>query len=294
MLSVFDFIDYRKFLAEYYQNKKKTARYFSYRYFSQKLGINSPSFLKHVIDGQRNLTPQMTERFAKALGLSPREKKFFYNLVLFNQATTSVEKQEYYAVLRSMISGVKEAVLNSNQNDFYSNWYTPVIRELICLYDFKDNYDLMASVLKPKIEAAQARAAVNLLLKLNLVEKLENGRYKQTSSAIVADDSVSSTAIRTFTRNMLDQSKTALDTIDKNNRHISGITMGISPEAYELLTTEIEAFKDRVKFIVNNDNNSSRIYQMNISLFPVSEDLYSIDTIRCGYGMSNLFFLLFT
>jgi len=282
MLNVFDFIDYRKFLAEYYQNKKKTARYFSYRYFSQRLGINSPSFLKHVIEGQRNLTPQMIERFAKALGFSPKEKKFFYNLVLFNQATTSVEKQEYYAVLRSMISGVKEAVLNSNQNDFYSNWYTPVIRELICLYDFKDNYDLMASVLKPKIEAAQARAAVNLLLKLNLVEKLENGRYKQTSSAIVADDSVSSTAIRTFTRNMLDQSKTALETIDRNNRHISGITMGISPEAYELLITEIEAFKDRVKFIVNHDNKSNRIYQMNISLFPVSEDLYSIDTKDAG------------
>jgi len=282
MLNVFDFIDYRKFLAEYYQNKKKTARYFSYRYFSQRLGINSPSFLKHVIDGQRNLTPQMIERFAKALGFSPKEKKFFYNLVLFNQATTSVEKQEYYAVLRSMISGVKEAVLNSNQNDFYSNWYTPVIRELICLYDFKDNYDLMASVLKPKIEAAQARAAVNLLLKLNLVEKLENGRYKQTSSAIVADDSVSSMAIRTFTRNMLDQSKTALETIDRNNRHISGITMGISPEAYELLITEIEAFKDRVKFIVNHDNKSNRIYQMNISLFPVSEDLYSIDTKDAG------------
>lgn len=282
MLNVFDFIDYRKFLAEYYQNKKKTARYFSYRYFSQRLGINSPSFLKHVIDGQRNLTPQMIERFAKALGFSPKEKKFFYNLVLFNQATTSVEKQEYYAVLRSMISGVKEAVLNSNQNDFYSNWYTPVIRELICLYDFKDNYDLMASVLKPKIEAAQARAAVNLLLKLNLVEKLENGRYKQTSSAIVADDSVSSTAIRTFTRNMLDQSKTALETIDRNNRHISGITMGISPEAYELLITEIEAFKDRVKFIVNHDNKSNRIYQMNISLFPVSEDLHSVKSRDTG------------
>ena len=282
MLSVFDFIDYRRFLAEYYQNKKKTARYFSYRYFSQKLGINSPSFLKHVIDGQRNLTPTMTERFAKALGLSPREKKFFYNLVLFNQATTSVEKQENYSVLRAMISGVRESVLKADQYDFYSNWYTPVIRELICLYDFKDNYNLMASVLKPRIEATQAKAAVNLLLKLKLVERLENGRFKQTSSAIVVDDPVSSLAIKNFTRNMIDQSKIALDTIDRNNRHISGITMGISPEAYELLTTEIEAFKDRVKFIVNNDNKSSRIYQMNISLFPVSEDLHSVKSRDTG------------
>ncbi|HEX3019135.1 MAG TPA: TIGR02147 family protein [Chitinispirillaceae bacterium] len=282
MLSIFEFIDYRRFLAEYYQSKKKTARYFSYRYFSQKIGINSPSFLKHVIDGQRNLTPQMTERFAKALGFSPKEKKFFYNLVLFNQATTSVEKQEYYSVLRSMISAVKESVLGADQYDFYVNWYTPVIRELICLYNFDDNYDLMASILKPRIEAFQAKAAVTLLLRLKLVEKLENGGYKQTSSAIVADDSVTSIAIRTFTRNMIDHSRIALDTIDKTSRHISGITMGISPQAYELLTAEIEAFKDRVKFIVNNDRKSSRIYQMNISLFPVSEDIQFFDIKNTG------------
>ena len=69
---------------------------------------------------------------------------------------------------------------------------------------------------------------------------------------------------------MLQNSQAALDLFDKNNRHISGITMGISRETYAVLCAEIEAFKDRVKLIVNQDRDGSRVYQMNLSLFPVS------------------------
>lgn len=273
MKPIFEYIDYRRFLADFYQEKKSTVRYFSYRYFAQKIGVNSPSFLKHVIDGERNLTPQMTERFSKALSLGPREKKYFRLLVLFNQARTSTEKQENYAALKSMVSGISEAVLNSFQFDFYGEWYIPVIRELICLYNFKDDYVQIASKVRPSIEPVQARNAIQLLLKLGLVKRLETGIYQQTSPAIVADSSVTSIAIRSFMHTMIDKSRLALDTLDKKVRHISGITLGVSSEGYGLIADEIEAFKDRVKVIVNNDRNSNRIYQMCISLFPVSEEL---------------------
>ncbi len=273
MQPIFDFIDYRKFLATYYENKKKTFNYFSYRYFSNKLGINSPSFLKHVIDGKRNLTAKMIERFIKALDLSPKEARYFRNLVLFNQAKTSGEKQEHYAVLRSMAGMVKESVLGTDQYDYFAKWYTPVIRELICLHDFKDDYRAIASAVKPKILPSEAKSAVELLTRLKLVERRGDGTYCQTSSAITADGSITSLAVRSFTHTMLDLSKKALDTIDKKERHISGVTMGISPEAYEVILAEIEAFKDRVKVIVNKDMGGNRIYQLNIGFFPVSEAL---------------------
>lgn len=273
MQPIYEFIDYRKYLSDYYQNKKKNSQFFSYRYFAQKIGINSPSFLKNVIEGKRNLTSQMTERFSKALGLDQKEKLYFHNLVLFNQAKTLDEKQQYYAALRTMSCGIKESVLNADYFDYFANWYTPVIREMICIYDFKDDYCKIAATLKPPIKPEEVKAAIELLLRLKLVEKQKDGFYKQTSSAITADESITSMAVRSFTRTMIDQSKIALDTIDKKNRHISGITMGISHETYDILTAEIEAFKDRVKNIVNRDNAGDRIYQINLSLFPVSEEI---------------------
>jgi uncharacterized protein (TIGR02147 family) len=277
MRSIYEFIDYRKFLDTFYTEQKKKSRNFSYRYFCRKAGINSPSFLKHVIDGKRNLTRAMIEKFRVALKLTPKESLYFRNLVFFNQAKTSIEKQEHYAVLRSMAGGVKESVLGADTYDYFTNWFTPVIRELVCLYDFKEDYQSLASMLQPPLLPSEAKAAVKLLVRLKLVQRQADGSYTQTDSAIVADDTITSMAVRSFTKSMIEHSKAALDSVDKNKRHISGITMGISPETYAVLCAEIEAFKDRVKLIVNQDKYSSRIYQMNLSFFPVSEELRSAD-----------------
>jgi len=171
MQSIFEFIDYRQFLSEYYLNKKATSKYFSYRYFSQKIGLNSPSFLKAVIEGKRNLTRPMLERFCKALNFKEKESLYFKNLVFFNQAKTSAEKQEYYLALTSMVEGVRESLLNSDQFEVFSNWYIPVIRELVCLFDFKNDYSALASLTKPPIQPIEAKAAVELLLRLNMLER---------------------------------------------------------------------------------------------------------------------------
>ncbi len=276
MKALYEFIDYRKFLEHYYEEQKKNSRHFSYRYFAQKTGINSPSFLKHVIDGKRNLTSPAIEKFCKALKLTQKESIYFRHLVLFNQAKTSHEKQEHYAVLRAMAGGVKESVLKSSQFDYFDKWYTVVIRELVCLYNFKDNYKELARAVTPSITPKEAKKAVVLLVKLGFIKRKSGGTYKQTSQAIAVDDTITSMAVRSFTENMLDHAKSALHTFDKSERHISGLTMGVSKETYDVLSAEIDAFKDRIKAIVNRDEHSSRVYQLNISLFPTSVDVRDV------------------
>lgn len=273
MLSVFHFIDYRKFLDCYYKEHKKKTRYFSYRYFANKTGINSPSFLKQIIDGKRNLTSPVIDKFSSALKLTPKEATYFRNLVLFNQAKTSGEKQEHYAVLRSMAGGVKESVLNVDQFDFFANWYTPVIRELICLHDYREDYKQLAASLLPPIMPSEAKKAVQLLLRLGLVEQCADGRFEQKDSSVIAEESIVSMAVRSFTKTMLDHSKNIMDVVGKEHRHVSGVTIGISQESYAVLAAEIDAFKDRVKIIVNHDQESSQVYQLNLALFPVSTDV---------------------
>jgi len=80
----------------YYEAAKAHSRVFSYRYFSRKAGYNSPNFLKLVIDGERNISTDSIERFADALGLTLSERRFFANLVAFNQAETAEEKNEAF------------------------------------------------------------------------------------------------------------------------------------------------------------------------------------------------------
>ena len=52
---------------------------------------------KQVIEGQRNLTPDTAARFAKAAGLEGDAARYFAELVVFTQATTSTERNQSYA-----------------------------------------------------------------------------------------------------------------------------------------------------------------------------------------------------
>lgn len=275
--SVTAYIDYRVFLKEFYEYEKKNTRYFSHRYFAQKAGISSSSFLSRVIEGKRNLTRPMIEKFCNALKLTEKEKVYFRNLVLFNQAQTSSEKSEHYAVLRSLKGIVKETVLQIQQYDYFSNWYTPVIRELICLYPFNENYSQLAKAVIPQISVKEARDAVTTLLKLELIKRNDDGTYVQTEKSVAADAQVQHLGVRAYTESMIRHSLLALQNMDKSIRHISTMTLGVSPEQYKSLIIELDAFKERVKQIVTENDQPNQVYQLNFALFPVSQSADCIE-----------------
>ena len=100
-INIYEYLDYRAYLRDLFEEKKATVRGFSYRSFCRKAGIVNPSFLKLVIDGKRNLTPASIMKFAKGFTLKRHEGEFLHNLVMFNQASTHEEKNHYYKKLSS-------------------------------------------------------------------------------------------------------------------------------------------------------------------------------------------------
>ena len=279
MKPIFTYINYREYLKDYYEEQKKTSRFFSYRYFSQKAEINSPNFLKQVIESKRNLTALTITRFANALKLNEKEATFFRNLVLFNQAKTAQEKQEHYTVMLSLMHTVKEQRLSALQHEYYNHWFVPVIRELITLHNFRGDFKALAAAVVPAITVREARYGVKLLRNLGMIEQQEDGSFRQTASAIVSDSSVARMAVRTFNREMLRKAENALDTIPVEERQIYGVTVGVSRACYDVLAAEMAAFRDRVVSIVNGDRGSNRVYQMHLQLFPLSREVGSaVDT----------------
>jgi uncharacterized protein (TIGR02147 family) len=275
MNPVFSYIDYRLFLRDYYEEQKKTSKFFSYRYFAQKAGINSPNFLKQVVESRRNLTALTIDKFITALKFNDKEGLFFRHLVLFNQAKSGQEKQEHYAVMVSMMHTVKEQRLTALQHEYYNHWFVPVVRELVTLYDYKEDYKKLAAAVSPPISVREARFAVKLLKKLGMIEQLPGGAYRQTEAAIISDSSVARMAVRSFNREMLKKAEIALDNTPVEERQIYGVTVGVSKECYDVLAAEMAAFRDRVVAITNRDTCSNRVYQMHLQLFPLSRAIDS-------------------
>ncbi len=280
MRSLFEYLDYRKFLADYYAFKKKANRTFSYRVFNAKAGISSPVFLKLVIDGKRNLGLSSIDKFINALGLNRREGLYFKKLVLFDQTESPEEKQELYRALRVMRGTVSEKTLSSTQYDYFSNWYNAVIRELITLYNFNDDFQLLAKSVRPEITCSEAKASVELLLQLKLLKKTSIGTYEQVNTAIVAEGDIGLIAIRHFNRCMLLNALKAIDEVEVDIRHISGLTMGISKRMHSIIRSEIEAFKEHIVKLVNQDRKSIGVYQLNVQFFPLSKNKNEIKLLN--------------
>ena len=85
-INIYEYLDYRAYLRDLFEEKKANVRGFSYRSFCRKAGIVNPSFLKLVIEDKRNLTPASIMKFAKGFGLKRHEAEFLHNMVMFNQS----------------------------------------------------------------------------------------------------------------------------------------------------------------------------------------------------------------
>jgi uncharacterized protein (TIGR02147 family) len=270
MKPVFQYIDYRLFLRDYYLEKKATTRHFSYRYFCGKAGISSPVFLKLVMEGKSNISVEMIDKFARALSFNKQESRFFKHLVQFNQAKTAEEKQDHYAVLVTMSNNVSRHVLGSEQFEYLSKWHNVVIRELVCQHDFKEDFAALAASVVPPISKRDAEISVRLLDRLGLIVRLPDGRFRQIDRALATNREVAGPAIRAFNKTMIDLARRSVDAIEKTERNVSGMTVGVSRASYDVLCAEIESFKDRVAAIVHNSADVDRVYQLNLQLFPVA------------------------
>jgi hypothetical protein len=106
--NLFNYLDYRHFLRDWLTAAKKHYG-FSYRVFSRRAGLRSPSLYKMVMDGQRDLIEGSLHKFLEGLSLSVKEKEYFATLVLYNQARTEEYKQRYLGKIRVLREGVKAA-----------------------------------------------------------------------------------------------------------------------------------------------------------------------------------------
>jgi uncharacterized protein (TIGR02147 family) len=263
--------DYREFLKDWFDDRKGRFHFFSNRYFCQKAGIKSPSLFLEVVKGNRNLTEKTIPQFIKGLGLTDSDAAFFTILVHLNQSQDPKKRDIYTTELKKFRDKVHKEVIPATHYEYYSRWYNPVIRELVCLVDWKADYSMLASYINPPLKEKEVRESVELLLRLGFITRDENGSYSQSSPVIASGNHVHAAGIRNLNKEFSDMASEMIDKYTSDERYISSMTVGISQNAYKKIVQEFEEFKDRVRRIVHDDIESDRVYNVNLHLYPLSK-----------------------
>lgn len=270
---VFEYLDYREFLREYYDSRKAFNPAYSLRAFSDKIGFKAKDFISRVMQGTKNLSEQSAQKVAFGLRLGKSETEFFCALVQFNQADNSEDRDRAFGKMQEVLKIVNFAesqhLMAHYQYQVYSDWRHLVVRSLIGMYGFSGDYKELGARVHPKISASAAQESVELLESCGLIEKDEAGNYKLSQNAITTGNSTSKTALRGFHQKSL---KLAADSIDRdapNTRNVSGLTLGISKDGYDRIVERINAFRKEIALLAEEDPGADLAYQMEICLFRV-------------------------
>lgn len=272
MPNLFEYQNYRTYLKDYYAEQKAKIKRFSYRYFSEKAGVNSPSFLYYVIENKRNLTGSSILKISQAIGHTREEADYFENLVFFNQAKTVNEKTHFYSKLIEIRRPLDVQTIEADRYEYYAKWYHSVIREIVTFFDFKGDFEKLASFLKPPVTAREAQHSIFLLEQLGFLERDEQGLYHQTSNLILGrPEPVQMFQIARFQQEMLQKAITAYDTIPVSDRMSTSTTLSISTKTIDLFKMRIRELQRDLMEIARMDDEQEQAVQITINLFPVSK-----------------------
>jgi uncharacterized protein (TIGR02147 family) len=158
MISIFRYTDYRRYLADYFADRKKRDAKFSHRYLCRRLGLTAPNFIMMVMQGKRNLTRALAFSLSKELGHGEKETEYFEALVGFMQARTIREKDACFSRMAAMRRGRDVDKIEESQYEYYSNWYNLVVRELVTYPDFKGDFNWLARKVRPPHNAFPGQA----------------------------------------------------------------------------------------------------------------------------------------
>jgi uncharacterized protein (TIGR02147 family) len=268
-VEIFDYLDFRNYLSDYYHSKKREDKKYSQRYFGMKLGMKSTGFLSDIIKGRRNLSPVNIIQFCKALDLNKEESNYFENLVNFNQAKAFVEKKHW---LQRMLAckRVNTKILSRDEFEYFSKWYYSAIREMIFYRKISDNYKEIAAELVPSLKPAEVKEALELLRRLGIVEKNKDGCFVQRDSLISTGNQIRSVHVANFQLQTLQMAIAALDTMSQETRDFSTLTLSISGEGLNKIKSVLAESRREIMKIAKSDSKEDRVYQVNFQLFPLT------------------------
>jgi uncharacterized protein (TIGR02147 family) len=264
---LFQFTDYRKYLAWYYDYKKANTRGFSYRAFALKAGLKSSGFYIDLVKGNKNLSSKMAASFATAMGLKNKEVSYFLAMVEYNHATTEASQKEWFA--RMALYLPKELkTIRLSQQEYYRKWFYVAIREALSVLEVKDDYSELSQFLTPPLTTQQTKDAILLLQNLNLVHKIE-GRWLPCDSIVSSTLEIDSTLVRSFQSEMMTRAQEALVHIQPDKRNISCTTFSVSEKTAAQIREKMDLFRSELLDLVRLDDQEDRVMQLNLQFFPL-------------------------
>ena len=270
MKDILEYTDYRQYIADYYADRKAKSA-FSWQEFATAAGFSSPVYLKYVSEGRFNLSEEAAVRTARSMRLADFECDFFVEMVKFDHAKNDAEKRAAFSKMVSIADAHKSKILEGESFRFFEDWKNPVLRELAPAMPGAKPLAL-AHACRPEVTAAEVSESLNFLVKADLLKRDKDGNYAQTEKIVTTGPmNITPLAVRGLHRQMGEFAIDAIENVPQDERHFSGLTLGITHEAYDEIVQKIAEFRKEIIAIATREPATDEVYRLNVQFFPMTK-----------------------
>jgi len=276
-----DYLDYRKYLADFYAYRKlksqRDLRPYNYQMFSAAADIKSPNYLKMIIEGRRNLSDDMILKFAKALGLNKEQTEEFALLVQFGQTSETATRNIFLKKISELRVGQKlrSGEIDQKTWDKIPNWAAWIIYAMVDMEGVKFNVPTLRKLLRGKASEDEIETALNSLISSGeLVRDADTGEIKKARNLVESPDDIPVALVRKLQTQLMYLGLESLYQDQATEREFGTLTMCMTKEEFE----EVKFKLRQTRKAIHKDNSNARmkgkgekVYQLNIQLFPVTE-----------------------
>ncbi|PIK15465.1 DUF4423 domain-containing protein [Halobacteriovorax sp. JY17] len=269
-LNIFEYSDYREFLRDFNEMKKRVNPSWSFGLWASKLELNSISSITMIINGQRHAGKKIQTSLIKYFQFNSKEAYYFEELVKIAKSSKNdpsltilmLEQNDDLKTLREE---------NTEQVDLFFNWKAHCIKELTQLSDFEASGNWIEKRTNGLIKNEEANKLLSALLKNGFLETNNiNGREMISAvGSIHPTKEVTMDAAKAYHKGLMENSYEAINT-DKEKRSLHASTLSLLKEDLPKAKEMIREFQ--IKFSEEIEQNpADEVYQLNIQFFPLTK-----------------------
>lgn len=271
MPDIFSHDDHRAYIAEAIDDLRRHRRGFSLRWLAQRCGFSSHTYLPKVVSGERNLAPETIDRVGAAFGLKGIGLQCFRLLVAWNQEDNDARKAELKQRLDGVRAVGRKKRLEGRQARYYDAWYHPILRQVAVWADWKGDWNRLGSLLDPPVTGEEAKASIELLVELGLLEPMGD-RYV-SAHATINVDRLPPASKRRGRHEILRRGMDSLQRHPPEERHTTCLLLAMSEDSYRQATEILSDAARRCMSLAAADPRVDRVWQMALQVFPASARL---------------------
>lgn len=246
---------------EFSKRAKKNPGY-SLRAFAKHLNV-SHTLLSLFLNGHRNISSKMVEKIAERLQYSPDKIAKMLESLSDGASVKKKSKNKYE------VAAASYKKISLDQFSLISEWQHYAILSLLEISDTELTPEFIAKRLN--ISPLMAKLSIQRLMKFELIERTDDGRYRQSSGPIVVENTTSTVWTRKFQQQLISKAVESLQNDPIELRDFSSTTFAMDSQHIPYAVKRIREFRRGLTRELEAFGSPQEVYNLTVQIFPTSK-----------------------